>query len=787
VITTTTGIEFAKKIDELFDDVPLVTCKPKLGDPKNEFHFPTGERDKLSATDNANQLDKWRPGDGIMARTGGSVAGVDVDPRNGGDIAKMRQLLDGLNVKVFAEALTPSGGWHFYIDGNPELPSAHEIPGWPGVDVLSFGSLVFLPGTQRPKYDGAGYMIIREDLEALADGGDPDGAEAFAGWLADRLAERGGGGDFEPSEPWQGGEPDARQAAYLTKMLNGIHADLAATTKSRNIAAYNSGLKCGNFIAGAGLNEARAIERLLDACYENGLAQEDGELSVEASIKSGIKNGKARPRAVPDAKQSPTNGSTPSSKKLLSGKDDEPTDEQDQDGQPNAGQDQQGEQGAEHQDQQAPTRFFHARSGLLARVLADAVEDGHPMALTREDRLAIYDSGAYRIDGMSLQARVEEVLGNRYRPAHLRTVTDVLEARQKRAGRYLPERLGRPLLNVANGMLNLETGELLSHDPDYLSGVQLPVVWNPDATCPNYEQWAKNQIGDQLDDLEETTSQMLDQSRTPTKAAFAFGPARSGKSTYVRLTAAMVGVHNHAAVTLHQLSQNRFAAAQVYGKILNAAAEISAAHIDDMSIFKLMTGEDLINAERKNQQMFTFRNQAFFVFAANTLPTVSETSSAYRERIKPFKFGNSFAGKEDPTIEEAMLQELPGILVRWVKAWQRRNERGAFLPGDERVRTEFEVNSDRVAAFLVGACEIVDDHNLGSTVSELFDGWQKWADGWQESATGWQISSMRLKTFKEKLYSARGVTEGRRNPNKTRVVNVRLRPGHTWVHDLGDE
>jgi hypothetical protein len=114
-----------------------------------------------------------------MARMGGNVAAVDVDPRNGGDVDQVRQLLLELGVRIYAEIVTPGGGRHFYVAGHPELASAHGLRGWPGVDIQSFGSLLFLPGTQRPKYGGAGYKIIFDNVEALADGGDPDGAEAL--------------------------------------------------------------------------------------------------------------------------------------------------------------------------------------------------------------------------------------------------------------------------------------------------------------------------------------------------------------------------------------------------------------------------------------------------------------------------------------------------------------------------------------------------------------------------------------------------------------------------------
>jgi putative DNA primase/helicase len=83
---------------------------------------------------------------------------------------------------------------------------------------------------------------------------------------------------------------------------------------------------------------------------------------------------------------------------------------------------------------------------------------------------------------------------------------------------------------------------------------------------------------------------MLDPTITPTKAVFLFGAARSGKSTYLRLLQEIAGPENYSAVTLHQLSDDRFAAANLYGKMLNVAADLPASHVEDLSTFKMMTG-----------------------------------------------------------------------------------------------------------------------------------------------------------------------------------------------------
>jgi putative DNA primase/helicase len=332
--------------------------------------------------------------------------------------------------------------------------------------------------------------------------------------------------------------------------------------------------------------------------------------------------------------------------------------------------------------------------------------------------VAVYRGGVFGTDETAFSAAVGRLLLDRFRPHHCSTVEQYLTGLLYDLQRLLPVHLDRPLVNLLNGMLDLETLELLPHSPAYLSAVQLPVRWEPDAVCPRYLAWAELVgISDQLAGLEEVTATMLDPSRTPPKAGFLFGPSRSGKSTWLRLTQAMAGKENTSAVTLQQLAaSNDFASANVYGKILNSAADVSSAHVEDISIFKMLTGEDVIHANRKYGKQFSFTNRALFLFSANELPTVGESSRAYAERIRPFGFGRSFAGREDPKIELAMLAELPGILVRWVSALRQLRARGGYLPTPAGVQEEFETRSDRVRQFVSGCCRV---HAADSPGAEL--------------------------------------------------------------------
>jgi len=434
-----------------------------------------------------------------------------------------------------------------------------------------------------------------------------------------------------------------------------------------------------------------------------------------------------------------------------------------------------------------PTRSVRASAyfdekGLLARTSALTVLGNQPAALADGSMIALYRDGVYRIDlgDEPLIEQVKDLLGEDYRPAHRKTIEEYLVGELSGRNLRVGQRSTEPLLNTASCMIDLRTGEVLDHDPKYLSTLQIPVPWVPDAACPTYEAWLEDVIPGQAEALEELASTMLDPSRTPFKAAFLYGPTHSGKSTFLRIMEAVAGAANRSAVDLHQLVDDHFMSAELYQKILNIGSDMSAAHISDVSLFKKLTGEDPVQANRKYGRTFTFTNRALFAFSANEIPTVGETSRAYVQRMMPFHFFNSFAGNERPEIEERMLrEELPGILRRWVSAWRRFSERGIYLPVPEDVQTEFETSSDRVARWVQLRCDVHPEAigqmvgaDKGETISALYSSFKIWAreDG--------PANVMSRQKFSERLRRMDGVGEVRlAHRNKNRGLNITTRTG----------
>ncbi|WP_078343945.1 phage/plasmid primase, P4 family [Mycobacteroides immunogenum] len=440
---------------------------------------------------------------------------------------------------------------------------------------------------------------------------------------------------------------------------------------------------------------------------------------------------------------------------------------------------------------------------MLVRVVAES--DIAPIALAADGTVAVYRRGVYDTSESGFPALVSTLLGAHFTTGHLANANAKAQAMLHAAGLRLPDLAPDQMVNCKNGMLDLKTLILHPHDPKYLSARQIPVDWNPAATAPHYEDWLADRVGPfQVELVEEVISQFLDPSLTPARALFLFGPSRSGKSTMLRLAEKLAGGEQYVSgLTLQQLSDNQFAAAELYGCAINVCPDLPKDHVNDLSVFKRVTGDDKITANRKYGKMFHFRANSLFLFSANTIPTISVAEGdAYFARTMPAAFPKSYKNKENPEIEKRLLTELPGILARWARARQRHINSGyQWQEAHPAVKAHFESSSDRVAQFVAQCCTVgvrsmakavggtsvvrrergpgmsVEDSWLVGEplpIKSLFKAFDTFRTG--EGQSG----GMNLKTFRGRIETLPGVRLDARNVAGARVSNIAVKPQEEW-------
>jgi hypothetical protein len=116
-------------------------------------------------------------------------------------------------------------------------------------------------------------------------------------------------------------------------------------------------------------------------------------------------------------------------------------------------------------------------------------------------------------------------------------------------------RVAGPVVNVRSGMLDLLSGELKPHREDYLSTVQLPVDWRPNAVCPRFQEWLAQMQPDSevREQIQEIFGYCLNTSINYHKFFFFYGDGGTGKSTCVDVLTDLIGGENALPLQLQEL------------------------------------------------------------------------------------------------------------------------------------------------------------------------------------------------------------------------------------------
>jgi len=354
-----------------------------------------------------------------------------------------------------------------------------------------------------------------------------------------------------------------------------------------------------------------------------------------------------------------------------------------------------------------PEQFFSKDLGLNVPLLGDLIRREDFVTRGGDARLYHYRGGVYLPNGEDVvKARVREILGERFKARHVSEVLAWLSTFPIEVGQVQPE----GLLNVRNGLLDWRAMQLREHTPEVISTVQLPVAWRPKAKCRRIESFLADVLPeDALDFIFELVGYALYPGNPFRMAVLLLGPGRNGKTVLLLVMRALLGEANVSAVPLQVLAENRFAAAELYGKTANICGDLDARAVRQTDIFKMIVGGDAIPAERKHRDAFTFTPFALLLFSANEPPISSDQTEAWFDRwvIVPMERRIS-EDCVDPHLVAKLTteEELEGLLVRAVEGLRRVMARGRFdLPASiEAGRAAYREKLDTVTAFVAEEC-----------------------------------------------------------------------------------
>ena len=270
------------------------------------------------------------------------------------------------------------------------------------------------------------------------------------------------------------------------------------------------------------------------------------------------------------------------------------------------------------------------------------------------------------------------------------------------------------LLNLNNGVLDLKTGELKSHSPDYGFRYIVPYDFDPHAEAPVFKEFLHNIMnGDEerISLLEEFGGYALSGDEYKFhKFLMLSGTGRNGKGTFVHILKKLAGRENVADVPLGKMG-NENNKQLLEGKLFNFCDEVNLGDFKDIGEIKKMTGEGEILVKMMWHQPYLIQARAKLIFSCNELPYLPETNVAVRDRILLVPFENQYTdekGNIDRGLKAKLEAELPGILNIFLNGYNRLETRGHFTQSTMMAKalTEYISSQNPVAEWLEDTPEL---------------------------------------------------------------------------------
>jgi len=304
------------------------------------------------------------------------------------------------------------------------------------------------------------------------------------------------------------------------------------------------------------------------------------------------------------------------------------------------------------------------------------------------------------------------------------------------------------LLNVANGTIDLRTGELRPHRREDLITKLAPVDFDPDAQCPMWTEFLRRIMnGDEslIGFLRRAAGYALTGDVGAHVLFFFHGAGRNGKTTFVNTLFGLLGDYAVKVPTEILLAKrgerHPTTLTMLAGARFVSCNEANEGRKFDLAVLKDLTGGDMITAHRMRENDWTWRPSHKLFFTANSKPRVTESSTAVWERMMLVPFAVEIPRDErDPHLLEKLKSEWPGILawaVRGCAAWRAEGEgrKGLGVPAPvEDATSAYRVEEDVIGSFVEDRCVLLPTARVSKP--ELHKEFLRWATDNSEPPLG---------------------------------------------------
>ena len=273
------------------------------------------------------------------------------------------------------------------------------------------------------------------------------------------------------------------------------------------------------------------------------------------------------------------------------------------------------------------------------------------------------------------------------------------------------------LFNCKNCVLNLDTHEILTHDPDLLLSKVANVNYDEDAHCDLFNGFMREiMLNDEekIRYIRDILGYALTGTNTQEECYMFYGSTtRNGKSTLLDTISYLFGDYsmNIQPETLAQQKERNSRSAsgdiaRLDGCRLLHMSEPPKRMKFDVALLKTLLGRDKITARNLYEREFEFVPVFKLFINTNFLPVVTDDTLFSSGRVKVVTFDKHFSQEEqDKTLKEKLKaeNELSGVLNWLLEGLEeyQSNNRTLTVPKAVKDATEdYRTRSDKIQNFM---------------------------------------------------------------------------------------
>lgn len=291
-------------------------------------------------------------------------------------------------------------------------------------------------------------------------------------------------------------------------------------------------------------------------------------------------------------------------------------------------------------------------------------------------------------------------------------------------------------IRFKNGVLDIDTGQLVDNPCDYLLLNEIPHNWNPEAKSElvdsTFYSIAQNNEA-VVANLWEMFGLALYRGHDVSRMILLQGSGANGKSTLLDMLRHMLGEDNCFSLSICDLGE-KFQLVPAMGKLALIGDDISNDYVNGKAcavMKKFVTG-DTVNDQYKGGATFQFKPYATLIYSCNEIPKFADGTYGFERRIHPIpllaRFTPSNAGF-DPNLSEKLKEEpcIEYALVKAIEALCRCRANMSLTANvlSKKMAQEIVNDNDSVRAFFDGTKSDVASF-VGKTNTSVYSSYDSW-------------------------------------------------------------